>query len=138
MRLKWQHMKWDVTDAYSTTKLMDSWLAQTSDCEEHLVFVSAFSGFAHDHLETVSLAVRDIALRLGSKMLHIVWVEPGINESRKFLPKMLDKVKAFLGINSQLEANLFEEQVEFYYLHPFTNAQIPSRVRVVTFKRYSP
>jgi hypothetical protein len=134
IRLDWKHQIWDATDAISTSALLEVWLENTKDCEEHLVLVSAFSGFADKHFDEVSNAVRYIAARPHNKMLQFVWIEPDINESKRLLPKMYE---VFLSIfrKREIKAVQYPVPAAFHFFHPFTSARIPGKARVIAFEK---
>jgi hypothetical protein len=126
---------WDVTDDLSTAELMTAWRQQADRAEVYLVFVSAFSGFAAkgQNSEKVLQAFRDIALRLHDRHFLIVWIEPMINESKRFLPRL---VTWFTGLyKSRPVATDDGMDEEFQYRHPFNDEVLTGRARVVKFQQ---
>jgi hypothetical protein len=134
LHLKWEKVEWDATDPFSTARLLDLWLTQTSSCEEHIVFVSAFSGFAKHHFETLSQSVEQVVVRPHDKMYQLIWIEPAINESNWLMPKLYQIFsRIFKGKNVNETYN--NHPVEFWYRHPFTNHRILGKVLVIAFER---
>ncbi|MFO0807592.1 MAG: hypothetical protein U0746_03130 [Gemmataceae bacterium] len=134
MRLTWRHLEWDVTDSFSTAALIDHWFLQCPECEEYLVFVSAFSGFADKHTEHVSRAFQHITERLHNRAALMAWIEPDMNQSRRFLPRITDHLtkwfSSFFGLSSPTEAERFR------YCHPFTDCDpIRGQANVRAFKK---
>jgi hypothetical protein len=134
VRMRWQHMAWDVTDPFSTTALMDEWFKFSPAAEEYLVFVSAFSGFAAKNADQVLQAVRDIAVRLHDRTFLIAWIEPMNNQSRKLLPQLWAIVAGLFRWSAKGKNAPPEEAFE--YIHPFTDEVIPGRARVLPFETF--
>jgi hypothetical protein len=132
MRLRWEHSHWDITDPFSTAALIDAWFRLCPDCEEYLVFVSAFSRYAAKNTDPVLQAVRDIAVRFHDKTLVIAWIEPITNESKRFVPRLWDALAKLFSWSTKNESDPMEE---FEYLHPFTDEVIKGRARVLPFTK---
>lgn len=135
VRMCWQHSDWDVTNPFSTSALMDQWFRFCPGCEEYLVFVSAFSGFAARHTDPVLQAVRDMAVRFHDKMFLIAWIEPITNESRRLLPRLWEALAKLFSWSTRGKGDDLME--EFSYLHPFTEEVITGRARVLPFEKVS-
>ncbi len=130
IRLRSEYTHWDVTDHFSTTALMDRWFATCPDCEEHLVFISAFSGFMAKNTEVVLEAIKDIVKRLHDKPFSVAWIEPISNDSRKVLPKVLSVMtRLFRGTTQESGPN-----EEFDYVHPFIEKVLRGRARVLPWE----
>ncbi len=134
IRLEWTHKAWDVSDPLSTSELLDNWLNDTALCEEHLVFVSAFSGFAKHHFNDVNEAVRHIAVRPHNKMLQFVWIEPDSNEGRWLLGKLFD---VFMDVFRKRDASIAKcpQPAKFSWIHPLTGNRINGNVRIIALER---
>lgn len=129
----WEYMAWDVTDPFSTAALMDRWLAFAPESEEYLVFISAFSGFAASNAEAVMQGVRDITVRLHSKMFLLAWIEPIMKKSERLFEKVVGFLSSLFRGRPVTGCQPLEE--EFRYGHPFTDQVLPGRARVVRFEK---
>jgi len=130
-----KYRTWDVTDALSTAGLMDAWLEHAGDAEVYLVFVSAFSRFAGkgNNGEAVLQAFRDITLRVHDRIFLVAWIEPAMNESKKFLPRLIERLLgAFKGRGKASPEGL---EGVFKYRHPLNSEVIPGRAKVVSFQK---
>jgi SAM-dependent methyltransferase len=128
------YSEWDVTDDYSTSRLMDTWLRQAGVCEAYLVFVSAFGGFAQDHLPNVQTAIRDILVRFhDDRQLLVAWIEPAMKANRKWFPPLTEMLyRLFRGRG---ETRGHSTEVQFRWRHPFTEESIPGSVQVISCDR---
>jgi hypothetical protein len=129
----WEYMAWDVTDPFSTTALMDRWLAFAPASEEYLVFISAFSGFAASNADVVLQGVRDITVRLHNKTFLLAWIEPIMKKSERLFEKVLGFLTGLFRGRPVTGCQPLGE--EFKYRHPFTEQVLPGRARVVRFEK---
>jgi SAM-dependent methyltransferase len=131
IRLTEEYSEWDVTDDYSTARLMDTWLTRSSGCEAYLVFVSAFGGFAQDHFTSVQTAIRDILVRFhDDRQILVVWIEPAMRANTRWFPKLTELfTRLFRGRG---EARGHGPEVKFQWRHPFTAASISGSVQLIS------
>lgn len=133
IRILWHHIDWNVTDPFSTSRLVDQWFDCCPNDEEYLIFVSAFSGFADKHLEDVLTAFHAIVARFHSKPCLLFWVEPAMKLSMRVLKSLTDWfTRRFTG---SLVDRSSTTTKEFWFRHPFTDERIKSRAQVRSFKR---
>ena len=129
--VKYHH--WDVMDPFSTAKLVDTWLAECPNADDHLVFVSAFSGFADKHTDITLRAVDLIVSRFHSKPFILTWIEPTMKPSKRVLERLAKWLTDWFAGALSLRSSKIERN--FFYKHPFTAERIPGRVQVRSYKR---
>lgn len=133
IRVLWQHADWNVSDVFSTSRLVDQWFNICPNEEEYMVFVSAFSGFADKNLEVVLTTFHNIMGRFHSKPCLLFWVEPGMNLSTRVLKAITEWfTRLFSGSFVQRSATTTKG---FVFRHPFTDERINGRAQVRSFKR---
>jgi len=133
IRLSWHYSAWDVTNVFSTSRLVDQWFDVCPNDEEYMVFVSAFSGFADTNREIVLNAFHSIVGRFHSKPCLMIWVEPAMKLSTRVLKWIGEWFTHWFGSGGvEREAT---ETKEFFFKHPFTDERIRSHVQVRSFSR---
>ena len=71
--------KWDATDIQQTNQMIDDWLSDNRDAQEHLVVISNFSGAGKSVITQFEGSFRQIGIRLSCNATPnstIVWIEP--------------------------------------------------------------
>jgi hypothetical protein len=133
IRLSWHHSNWDVTDVFSTSRLVDQWFTQCPSDEEYMIFVSAFSGFADTNREIVLNAFHSIVGRFHNKPCLMVWVEPAMKLSTRVLKWIVECFNRWFGRDGVEREST--ETKEFHFKHPFTGERIRSHVQVRSFSK---
>ena len=134
IRLTQEYAEWDAREDYSTSRLMDAWLRRSDGCEAYLVFVSAFGGFAQDHLPVVQTAIRDILVRFhDDRQLLVAWIEPGMKANARWFPKLTELFQRL--VRGRGAARGHDVEVKFRWRHPFTAASIQGSVQIISCDR---
>lgn len=132
IRVSWTTQEWDASDLVSTTKAVDAWFKQTSDFEEHIVLIAAFSGAAANNFKHFEDSFKQIAARLHDRESTILLVEPESNKALAFLSK-LDKL--FGNVFSKLFGGSPTLTASFKWRHPFKNETPTGHISVVQYER---
>ncbi|MHC2069632.1 hypothetical protein ACYFX5_19340 [Bremerella sp. T1] len=115
IRLSFETHHWDASEEPTTAQLVDSWFSATEGFEEYVVLISAFSGDAVHRFEEFDRSFQHIASRLYSRKGMVLWVEPSMNDARKYLKKaetLFQRFTRLFGFSPGLEG-------KFRWQHPF-------------------
>lgn len=133
IRVQTKYYDWDVCDPFSSSRLVDKWLQQCPNDDEYLIFVSAFSGFAGDHLEIVQRAIDQIMSRFYDKICLLAWIEPGMRVSTKTLKRLTEWVFKWFSSYFPLKSSVAEK--EYFFKHPFLDEKIRGHAQVRLFRK---
>jgi len=129
-------MEWDVTDGYSTARLMEAWFKQAGESEAFLVFISAFGAFTEKNRPVVETAIRDIMVRFhDDKQLIVAWIEPSLKGTSRWMGPILELLIGFF--KGRGRANSHDAEVKFDWRHPFTKESITGSAKLIGCNRGS-
>ncbi len=132
VRLVWTSLEWDASDEATTARVVDTWIDDTRDCDEHLVLISAFSGAAATRFKHFDRSFQHIAARQYDRLTTILWVEPAWNKTRTFLGLV---AKLFQGVFGALFTPTDYPETSFRWEHPFNGSRNNGKLTVLQHKR---
>ena len=131
IRIDFETLDWDASDEPTTARLVDRWFQRSTNIEEYIVLISAFSGDGASKFEEFDRSFQHIASRMHDRLGTMLWVEPCMKKSGKFLNSVsmaFQKLKSWFGFDKVQES-------EFIWQHPFSDYIAKGRLMVMRHKR---
>ncbi len=133
--------EWDISDAASTTVLLDRWLTDGADCDKSFLLIANFSGFlgSETNLQKVEERLGEIFRWAQVRNSTAVWLEPPMKKSIR--EKI---VKWFSGPFSRLMGWLRNQEIpsaqldtEAKFLQPIRKTLVSVRLVLVSMENPS-
>jgi hypothetical protein len=91
--------RWNACDVQQTNQVIDDWLRNNTQAQEHLVLISNFSGDAANMLPTLEESFQQVWIRLSSNETPnstILWIEPTMQSARRMFTQFTTRFARYL------------------------------------------
>ena len=124
--------QWDISDAASTTSLLNKWLADAPDCNKSFLIVANFSGFLgiDKNLEKVEERVGEVFRWARVRKSTTAWLEPPMNKKKeKWLREWFEKIFfKLVGWLSKPAGPNHKLTTDAKFVQPFRDSHISVRL----------